>query len=65
MRDEKDQPQPKTFAAGMERVEMASKPPSVWQDYKFVNPVSKKVEPKQMYCEKLENTAVCAGIYKL
>jgi len=26
--------------------------------------VSKKVEPKQMYCEKLENTAVCAGIYK-
>jgi len=26
--------------------------------------VSKKVEPKQMYCEKLDNTAVCAGIYK-
>jgi len=48
-----------------ERVEMASKQPSFWQDYKFVNPVSKKVEPKQMYCEKLDNTAVCAGIYKL
>ena len=47
-----------------ERVEMAAKQPSFWQDYKFVNPVSKKVEPKQMYCEKLENTAVCAGIYK-
>jgi len=47
-----------------ERVELAGKQASFWQDYKFVNPVSKKVEPKQMYCEKLENTAVCAGIYK-
>ena len=48
-----------------ERVELANKQTSFWQDYKFVNPVSKKVEPKQMYCEKLDNTAVCAGIYKL
>ncbi len=48
-----------------ERVELAAKQPSFWQDYKFVNPVSKKVEPKQMYCEKVDNTAVCAGIYKL
>jgi cytochrome c len=47
-----------------ERVELAAKQASFWQDYKFVNPVSKKVEPKQMYCEKLDNTAVCAGIYK-
>ncbi len=47
-----------------ERVEMAAKQPSFWQDYKFVNPVTKKVEPKQMYCERLNNTAVCAGIYK-
>ena len=47
-----------------ERVELAGKQASFLQDYKFVNPVDKKVEPKQMYCEKLENTAVCAGIYK-
>ena len=47
-----------------ERVEMAAKQPTFWQDYKFVNPVTKKIEPKQMYCEKVENTAVCAGIYK-
>ena len=47
-----------------ERVELATKQPSFWQDYKFVNPVDKKVEPKQMYCERLDNTAVCAGIYK-
>jgi cytochrome c len=48
-----------------ERIEMANKQPTFWQDYKFVNPVSKKVEPKQMYCERLENTAVCGGVYKL
>jgi hypothetical protein len=47
-----------------ERVELAAKQASFWQDYKFVNPVSKKVEPKEMYCEKLNNTAVCAGVYK-
>ena len=47
-----------------ERVELASKQASFWQDYKFMNPVTKKVEPKQMYCERLDQTAVCAGIYK-
>lgn len=47
-----------------ERVELAAKQASFWQDYKFVNPVSKKVEPKEMYCERLDNTAVCAGVYK-
>jgi len=47
-----------------ERVELAGKQPSFWQDYKFVNPVSKKVEPKEMYCERLDETAVCAGVYK-
>ena len=48
-----------------ERIELANKQPTFWQDYKFVNPVSKKVEPKQMYCERVENTAVCGGVYKL
>ena len=48
-----------------ERIEMANKQPTFWQDYKFVNPVSKKVEPKQMYCERVDNTAVCGGVYKL
>lgn len=47
-----------------ERVEMAKAKPSFWQDYKFTNPVSKKVEPKQMYCERLEDTVVCGGVYK-
>jgi len=48
-----------------ERVELARKQPQFWQDYKFVNPTNKKVEPKQMYCERLGETAVCAGVYRL
>ena len=47
-----------------ERVELAQAKPSFWQDYKFTNPVSKKVEPKRMYCEKLDDSIVCGGIYK-
>lgn len=47
-----------------ERVELAKAKASFWQDYKFTNPVSKKVEAKTMYCERLDDTAVCGGIYK-
>ena len=47
-----------------ERVDLAKAKGTFWQDYKFVNPVSKKVEPKQMYCERVGETAVCAGVYK-
>jgi len=47
-----------------ERVELAQSKGTFWQDYKFTNPVTKKIEPKQMYCERLEDTAVCGGIYK-
>jgi len=46
-----------------ERVELARQQPSFWQNYKFMNPATKKVEPKQMYCERLNETAVCGGIY--
>ncbi len=47
-----------------ERVELGKKKTSFWQDYKFTNPVSKKIEPKTMYCERLDDTVVCGGIYK-
>src|SRR6476659_6094591 len=47
-----------------ERVELAKQNPSFWQSYKFMNPVTKQVEPKQMYCERLDETAVCGGIYQ-
>jgi cytochrome c len=47
-----------------ERVAMVkAKPAGAWQEYKFTNPVSKKIEPKVMYCEKLAETAVCGGVY--
>jgi len=47
-----------------ERIELAQKQPNFWQEYKFKDPVTNKVEPKEMYCERVENTAVCGGIYK-
>jgi len=47
-----------------ERVELGKAKSSFWQDYKFTNPVSRKVEPKRMYCERLDETVVCGGIYK-
>jgi cytochrome c len=47
-----------------ERVELAQSKGTFWQDYKFTNPVSKKIEPKSAYCEKLDDVAVCGGIYK-
>ncbi len=47
-----------------ERMDLASSKGTFWQDYKFTNPVSKKIEPKSMYCEKLDDAVVCGGIYK-
>ena len=49
-----------------ERVEMMSKGPDAkgWQDYKFMNPVSKQIEPKQMYLRRYEDLIVGCGIYK-
>lgn len=47
-----------------ERVELAKQQPSFWQSYKFMNPVTKTVEPKEMYCERLDETVVCGGIYQ-
>ena len=47
-----------------ERIELAASKGTFWQDYKFTNPTNKKIEPKSMYCEKLEDAVVCGGIYK-
>ena len=49
-----------------ERVEMMSKGPEAkgWQDYKFMNPVSRQIEPKQMYLERFEDLIIGCGIYK-
>ena len=48
-----------------ERMEMAKTKTSFWQDFTFINPVNKKMEPKQMYCERTDDMlVVCGGIYK-
>ncbi|MBA5686049.1 cache domain-containing protein [Rugamonas apoptosis] len=46
-----------------ERVELAKKKAPFWQDYKFTNPVSGKIEPKSMYCVPEDDLIVCGGIY--
>jgi cytochrome c len=47
-----------------ERVELGQAKSSFWQDYKFTDPVTKKIEPKTTYCERLDASVVCGGIYK-
>ena len=47
-----------------ERIEMANKKGSGWQDYKFVNPLTKQIEPKSMYFEKYDTVIVGCGFYK-
>jgi cytochrome c len=37
---------------------------SFWYDFKFVNPVTKKIQVKDMYCESVAPTTVCAGVYR-
>ena len=46
-----------------ERVEMAKKKVPFWQDYKFNNPVTGKIEPKTMYCAPEEDIILCGGVY--
>jgi signal transduction histidine kinase len=46
-----------------ERVELGASKGTFWQNYKFTNPTNRKIEAKRMYCEKLEDTVVCGGIY--
>ncbi|MGE0725777.1 MAG: cache domain-containing protein [Alphaproteobacteria bacterium] len=47
-----------------ERVELARSKGTFWQDYKFTNPLTKKIEPKTTYCERVEEVVVCGGVYK-
>ncbi|SEP79513.1 Cache domain-containing protein [Solimonas aquatica] len=47
-----------------ERMQLAQAKGKFWQDYKFTDPVTKKVLPKSAYCELAGKDVVCAGIYK-
>lgn len=47
-----------------ERVTLAQTQASFWQEYKFTNPVTKAVQSKLAYCERVNDLIVCGGIYK-
>lgn len=47
-----------------DRLALAAKNHTFWQDYKFTNPVTKKIEPKEAYCDVEGTTIICSGVYK-
>jgi len=47
-----------------ERVALMKANTTAWQDYKFMNPVTKQIEPKSMYLERFGDLIVGCGIYK-
>jgi cytochrome c len=47
-----------------ERIEAAQTKGSGWQNYKFIDPLTKKVEPKTYYFERVGNIVVGCGAYK-
>ena len=59
--DDKD-PDGKAFIR--ERIEIVMKHGKGWQEYKFMNPVSKLVEQKVAYFERAGDVIVMAGAYK-
>ena len=52
----------KFFAKDMN--ELAKKQASFWYEYKFANPVTKKIQVKDNYCVAVGQTRVCAGVYQ-
>ncbi len=47
-----------------ERIEIAKTKGMGWQDYKFPHPVSKKIEQKTAFVEKVDDVIVGCGAYK-
>lgn len=47
-----------------EMIELANSKGSGWVDYRWVNPVSHKIEPKSSFIEKVGDYVVGAGFYK-
>jgi signal transduction histidine kinase len=47
-----------------ERMELAKGKGTFWQDYKWTDPVTRKVMAKTTYCERQAETVLCVGVYK-
>ena len=45
-------------------IEVAKTKGTGWVDYKWVNPVTKKIEPKSTYIQKMDEYFLGCGIYK-
>jgi len=47
-----------------ERIELAKKDGKGWQEYKFKNPLTGKVEEKVAYIERVDDVIIGSGAYK-
>ncbi|MBY4675252.1 cache domain-containing protein [Marinobacterium arenosum] len=46
-----------------EQLDMLKSADSMWQEYHWENPVSKKIQLKKTYCEKVDQLHFCSGAY--
>ena len=63
-KDLMDLKDPDGYEIVKERLKMAKTKDKFWQDYKFTNPLTKKLEPKSTYCERVGDIVLACGIYK-
>ena len=47
-----------------EIVDIANKEGSGWVTYKWYNPVTKEVLPKNVYFKKVDDLIICSGVYE-
>jgi signal transduction histidine kinase len=47
-----------------EEIEVAKNKGKGWVDFAWVNPVTKKIEPRSVYLEKIDDYIVLSGVYK-
>ncbi len=46
-----------------ERLETAKTQSSGWQDFKYFNPMTKKIEPKRQYWQRYDDLVFATGAY--
>ena len=44
-----------------ETLDLAQEKKAFWMRHVFTNPATRKVEPMEMYCERLEESVICSG----
>ncbi len=47
-----------------ERIQIAKEKGGGWQEYKFTNPTTQKVEQKVAYFEKVDDVVIACGAYR-